>query len=84
MERGTSSELVATLPRPALATSTPPALFAIMLPKETAMSTVTLSLAEPAARWLDEQVATGRYANADAYLAELVERDRVEAESTPR
>ena len=44
------------------------------------MSTVTLSLAEPAARWLDEQVATGRYANADAYLAELVECDRVEAE----
>ena len=44
------------------------------------MSTVTLSLAEPAARWLDEQVSTGRYANADAYLAELVERDRVEAE----
>ena len=44
------------------------------------MSTVTLSLAEPAARWLDEQVATGRHANAVAYLAELVERDRVEAE----
>ena len=44
------------------------------------MSTVTISLAEPAARWLDEQVSTGRYANADAYLAELVGRDRVEAE----
>ena len=43
------------------------------------MSTVTLSLAEPAARWIDEQVATGRYENADAYLAELVDRDRKEA-----
>ena len=44
------------------------------------MSTVKVSLAEPAARWVDEQVATGRYKDADAYLAELVERDREEAE----
>ena len=36
------------------------------------MSTVKVSLAEPAARWVDEQVATGRYKDADAYLAELL------------
>ena len=44
------------------------------------MSTVKVSLGEPAARWIDDQVATGRYESADAYLAELVERDRIEAE----
>ncbi len=44
------------------------------------MTTVKISLGEPAARWVDDQVATGRYKDADAYLAELVERDRAETE----
>jgi len=41
---------------------------------------VKISLGEPAARWVDDQIATGRYKDADAYLATLVERDREDAE----
>lgn len=44
------------------------------------MSTVTLSLAEPAARWLDEQVATGRFPDAGALVSELIELERINDE----
>lgn len=40
---------------------------------------ITVSLAEPAARWIDERVATGDYPDAAAYVAELVERDHEDA-----
>ena len=40
---------------------------------------ITVSLAEPAARWIDERVAAGDYPDAHAYVAELVARDREDA-----
>nr|WP_295661825.1 type II toxin-antitoxin system ParD family antitoxin [Polymorphobacter sp.] len=40
---------------------------------------ITVSLAEPAARWIDERVAAGDYPDAATYVAELVERDREDA-----
>jgi len=54
------------------------ALCRIIKVKERHLSKVTLTIAEPARAWIDSQVASGRYADSDAYLADLVERDRTE------
>ena len=44
------------------------------------MSTVTLSLAEPASEWLAQRVASGEWPSREAYVADLIARDREEAE----
>ncbi|QYE34399.1 type II toxin-antitoxin system ParD family antitoxin [Polymorphobacter sp. PAMC 29334] len=44
------------------------------------MPTRTITLAEPAAQWVDDRVRDDGYPNADAYVAALVERERAEAE----
>lgn len=38
------------------------------------------TLAEPTQAWIDAQVAAGRAPSAEAYLADLVARDREQAE----
>jgi antitoxin ParD1/3/4 len=44
------------------------------------MADTPKSLAEPAREWIASQVASGAWPNADAYLNDLVERDRQDAE----
>jgi antitoxin ParD1/3/4 len=44
-----------------------------------AMSDTPRSLAEPAREWIATRVASGAWPNADAYLSDLVERDREDA-----
>lgn len=44
------------------------------------MPTRTITLAEPAAQWIDDRVRNDGYPNADAYIAALVERERKDAE----
>ncbi|WP_416909022.1 MAG: hypothetical protein ACMVO5_05285 [Polymorphobacter sp.] len=38
------------------------------------------SLAEPAREWIAQRVATGAWPSSEAYLNELVERDRIDTE----
>lgn len=40
---------------------------------------IKVSLAEPAREWIAERVASGAWPDEDAYLNELVERDRADA-----
>jgi Arc/MetJ-type ribon-helix-helix transcriptional regulator len=44
------------------------------------MANTPKSLAEPAREWIAQRVASGAWPNADAYLNDLVERDRLQAE----
>jgi Arc/MetJ-type ribon-helix-helix transcriptional regulator len=44
------------------------------------MADTPKSLAEPAREWIASQVASGAWPDADAYLNDLVERDRLDAE----
>ena len=45
------------------------------------MSTVKVSLAEPAARWVDEQVNSGRFPDASSLVMKLIERERINDET---
>jgi Arc/MetJ-type ribon-helix-helix transcriptional regulator len=45
-----------------------------------AMADTPKTLAEPAREWIASQVASGAWPDADAYLNDLVERDRQQAE----
>lgn len=44
------------------------------------MSDTPRSLAEPAREWIATRVASGAWPDADAYLSDLVAKDREEAE----
>lgn len=43
------------------------------------MATMNVSLPQQMKDWVDEQVATGRYANASDYVRDLVRRDQARA-----
>jgi antitoxin ParD1/3/4 len=43
------------------------------------MADTPKTLAEPAREWIAQRVASGAWPDADAYLSDLVERDREEA-----
>lgn len=43
------------------------------------MGMVTLQLPKTDAEWIDAQVAAGRFADAESFVAELVARDRAAA-----
>lgn len=45
------------------------------------MATMNVSLPQQMKDWVDEQVATGRYANASDYVRDLVRRDQARAAS---
>ena len=41
------------------------------------MATMNISLPDQMKRWVEEQVATGRYANASDYVRDLVRKDQL-------
>ena len=43
------------------------------------MGMVTLQLPQTDAEWIDAQVATGRFPDAESFVAELIPRDRADA-----
>lgn len=44
------------------------------------MATMNISLPDQMKQWVEEQVGTGRYANASDYMRDLVRRDQLRAE----
>jgi antitoxin ParD1/3/4 len=48
------------------------------------MATMNISLPDQMKQWVEEQVATGRYANASDYVRDLVRRDQLRAEGIAR
>jgi antitoxin ParD1/3/4 len=44
-------------------------------PKEVVMESVNISLPEPLMRFVDAQIATGRYGSASEYVRELIRED---------
>ena len=44
------------------------------------MATMNISLPDKMKEWVEEQVATGRYANASDYMRDLVRRDEERAQ----
>lgn len=44
------------------------------------MATMNISLPDQMKQWVEEQVATGRYANASDYMRDLIRRDQLRAE----
>lgn len=44
------------------------------------MATMNVSLPEPMKRWVEEQAAGGRYANASDVVRDLIRREQVRAE----
>ena len=45
------------------------------------MATVTLSLSEPLADWIRQRLARGDYADASAYIGDLIHQDRARDQS---
>lgn len=50
-------------------------------PKETAMSTMNISLPDPMKAWVEDQARSGRYANSSDYVRDLIRRDRARVEA---
>jgi antitoxin ParD1/3/4 len=48
------------------------------------MATMNISLPDQMKAWVEEQVATGRYANASDYVRDLVRRDEARARGVAR
>jgi len=48
------------------------------------MATMNVSLPDQMKEWVEEQVATGRYANASDYVRDLVRRDQLRTEGIAR
>lgn len=48
------------------------------------MATMNISLPDQMKQWVEEQVATGRYANASDYVRDLLRRDQLRAEGIAR
>ena len=46
--------------------------------KETATSTMNISLPDAMKTWVEEQVKSGRYANSSDYVRDLIRRDQEE------
>lgn len=44
------------------------------------MATMNISLPDQMKQWVEQQVATGRYANASDYMRDLVRRDELQAQ----
>ena len=44
------------------------------------MATMNVSLPEPMKRWVEEQAASGRYANASDVVRDLIRREQIRAE----
>lgn len=45
------------------------------------MATMNVSLPDPMKQWVEEQSASGKYANASDYIRDLIRRDQVRAEN---
>lgn len=48
------------------------------------MATMNISLPDQMKAWVEEQVASGRYANASDYIRDLVRRDQMRGDATAR
>lgn len=48
------------------------------------MATMNISLPDKMKQWVEEQVATGRYANASDYMRDLVRRDEARTQAIAR
>jgi antitoxin ParD1/3/4 len=48
------------------------------------MATMNISLPDQMKQWVEEQVATGRYANASDVMRDLVRREQLRTEGTAR
>jgi antitoxin ParD1/3/4 len=48
------------------------------------MATMNVSLPDQMKQWVEEQVETGRYANASDYVRDLVRRDQVRTQGITR